>query len=394
MNRAPARPPALSPIGGIQPPLPFTLLERGALSQSARGVVGCSRPAMPTDFLAFAARPRAARVRAIWPRRRGSVDCEKIPGRRKWARAEGDRILAAAARWNRTSGESVEIDRTDPRTGLLRTYRRPPRYGGHIGSAAMRVLTYLLDGDRNGCGYLYTTGMLFPAVAKIAADIGLGISTVYEALARLRSLGIISWVNRCARHIDDDGAMIMIQCSNLYTIHAPTEWIGWTDRDPSPVAVDIGAPAPIPDLVDQIAAASSAREKAQLYGMSDDGFSRIAARLWSEIADRHGRAGALFIEQPAGAGGAAGVDFPVIPPNAQTAITLAKTVDWVQPGAQSGRLVCGWTGISETESRRRLEIMRPHAAYCRPFLIQRFLSLDPIGYQRWISTEGGTDPPS
>jgi hypothetical protein len=70
--------------------------------------------------------------------------------------------------------------------------RRARGYGGALGSAAMRVLESLLFDFLN-----FRSGRLDPSYEGIARKTGLGRSTVAVALARLKELGIITWLRRC-----------------------------------------------------------------------------------------------------------------------------------------------------------------------------------------------------
>ena len=72
------------------------------------------------------------------------------------------------------------------------------RYGGTLGSAALRVLESLVFDFQN-----YKTGQLDPSYEAIATKTGLGRSTVAEALRRLRQFGLLHWVRRSAHDWKD-----------------------------------------------------------------------------------------------------------------------------------------------------------------------------------------------
>jgi hypothetical protein len=69
----------------------------------------------------------------------------------------------------------------------------PGRHGGCVGHAALQVLHSLIFDFLN-----HRTGRLDPSYAAIARKAGVCVRTVAAALKRLRELGILNWVRRCA----------------------------------------------------------------------------------------------------------------------------------------------------------------------------------------------------
>ena len=125
------------------------------------------------------------------------------------------------------------------------------RYGGSLGSAALRVLECLIFDFLN-----FATGRLDPGYAAIARKTGLGRSTVAVALARLKQLGIIHWVQRCCQDQDRAGRYMMRQETNAYAILPASQWRGYADTtipDP-PHPSTWGACPPLPPLVEQASA--------------------------------------------------------------------------------------------------------------------------------------------
>jgi hypothetical protein len=70
---------------------------------------------------------------------------------------------------------------------------QPGRHGGAVGPTALQVLHALIFDFLN-----HRTGRLDPSYQAIALKAGVCVRTVATALARLRELGILDWVRRCA----------------------------------------------------------------------------------------------------------------------------------------------------------------------------------------------------
>jgi hypothetical protein len=121
------------------------------------------------------------------------------------------------------------------------------RYGGTLGSACMRVLECLIFDFQN-----WNSGQLDPGYKAIAAKTGLGRSTVAEALARLRQLGIIHWIQRSAHHWHN-GKFQLKQITNAYMLLPPTQWHGvdLPPEPPSPNPGTWGDHPPLPDVMEQ-----------------------------------------------------------------------------------------------------------------------------------------------
>ena len=74
-----------------------------------------------------------------------------------------------------------------------RQTRRKDRHGGAVGHAALQVLHALIFDFLN-----YRSGRLDPSQATIARKANVCERTVATAIKRLRELGILNWVRRCA----------------------------------------------------------------------------------------------------------------------------------------------------------------------------------------------------
>ncbi len=165
------------------------------------------------------------------------------------------------------------------------------RYGGVLGSAAMRVLESLLFDFLN-----YTSGRCDPSYNALAAKTGLSRSTVAVALARLKKLRIIHWVRRCAEQIIE-GRFELRQETNAYAVLPASHWLGFEDW-PDTIAPDRGTwgdHPPLPSVLgqaleDRKAGASLASTVRALELDPDDMLSRALARLAQKIAAREAKA--------------------------------------------------------------------------------------------------------
>jgi len=156
---------------------------------------------------------------APWPVHRDSKTGRKSFA--KISRREATTLFHKANRWN-----SAHIH--------YRADGRPARYGGCIGSAGIRVLHSLIFDFLN-----YDTGRLDPSYEAISRKTGLGRSTVADALAWLKSLGIIAWDRHYSEYEQEDGGTLRKQETNAYAIRPPSMWRGYTDPRPN-----VPTPAP------------------------------------------------------------------------------------------------------------------------------------------------------
>jgi hypothetical protein len=75
---------------------------------------------------------------------------------------------------------------------------QPGHHGGAVGHTGLAVLHALIFDFMN-----HRTGRLDPSYAAIAAKAGVCVRTVASALQRLKALGILNWVRRCAERWSD-----------------------------------------------------------------------------------------------------------------------------------------------------------------------------------------------
>src|SRR3954454_2599076 len=114
---------------------------------------------------------------------------------------------AALALWHRAR----EFDQQTHKAGMR---------GGAIGPSGLQVLHVFLFDFLN-----YNTGRLDPSYAAIARKANLCERTVADALKRLHSLRIITWMRRCNEQWIN-GRYVRKQQTNAYCI-LPTGWLGY-----------------------------------------------------------------------------------------------------------------------------------------------------------------------
>ena len=113
---------------------------------------------------------------------------------------------------------------------LDRGTHQPGRHGGAVGPTALAVLHALIFDFLN-----HRTGRLDPSYAAIAAKAGVCVRTVATALTRLRELGILNWVRRCAESWRD-GRFVLEQETNAYAVLPESQWRGYRAPPEPPAA--------------------------------------------------------------------------------------------------------------------------------------------------------------
>jgi hypothetical protein len=88
-----------------------------------------------------------------------------------------------------------------------RNTRRKDCHGGAVGHAALQVLHAMIFDFLN-----YASSRLDPSYAAIARKADVCERTVATALKRLRELGILNWVRRCAESWRD-GRFVLGPCA-------------------------------------------------------------------------------------------------------------------------------------------------------------------------------------
>ena len=168
-----------------------------------------------------------------------------------------------------------------------RQTRKAGKHGGAVGHTALKVLETLLFDFLN-----YTTGRLDPSQAAIARKANVCPRTVANAIKRLRDLGILNWVRRCAESWKD-GRFVLEQETNAYAVLPATQWRGYRPpmEMPPPHSDTWGATPPLPSLVAQAAAeqqhGGSLRSMAGILDADpSDGLAMALARLARSIEAR------------------------------------------------------------------------------------------------------------
>ena len=161
-----------------------------------------------------------------------------------------------------------------------RATHQPGQHGGAVGHTALQVLHSLIFDFLN-----HRTGRLDPSYAAIASKAGVCVRTVATALQRLRELGILNWVRRCAERWQD-GRFVLAQETNAYGLLPETQWRGYRPpaEPPGPAPGTWGEPAPMPSVLAQ--AALESRQGGDLRAVvhaleaePKDGLAAALARL-------------------------------------------------------------------------------------------------------------------
>jgi hypothetical protein len=149
-------------------------------------------------------------------------------------------------------------------------------HGGALGHAGLAVLHALIFDFLN-----HRTGRLDPSYAGIAAKAGVCVRTVATALQRLRELGILNWVRRCAERWAD-GRFVLEQETNAYAVLPESQWRGYRppQEPPGPAPGTWGDPPPMLSAVAQAALEGDLAGKVQaLASDPKDGLAAALARL-------------------------------------------------------------------------------------------------------------------
>ena len=123
-------------------------------------------------------------------------------------------------------------------------------HGGAVGPSALQVLHTLIFDFLN-----YRSGRLDPSYAAIARKANVCERTVATAIQRLKTLGILNWVRRCAESMRD-GRYVLEQETNAYAVLPASQWRGYREPPdaPPPAAGTWGDHPPLPPLLAQAVA--------------------------------------------------------------------------------------------------------------------------------------------
>jgi hypothetical protein len=153
---------------------------------------------------------------------------------------------------------------------------QPGHHGGAVGHTGLAVLHALIFDFLN-----HRTGRLDPSYAAIAAKAGVCVRTVASALQRLKALGILNWVRRCAESWQD-GRFVLEQETNAYAVLPESHWRGYRApaEPPTPAAGTWGDPPRVLSAVALAALEADLAGKVQaLASDPKDGLAAALARL-------------------------------------------------------------------------------------------------------------------
>jgi len=166
-----------------------------------------------------------------------------------------------------------------------RSTHEPGHHGGAVGHTGLAVLHALVFDFAN-----FRTGRLDPSYAAIAAKAGVCVRTVATALQRLKALGILNWVRRCAERWQD-GRFVLEQETNAYAVLPESQWRGYRPpQEPpaSPWPDTWRATPPMPSALAQAALEGDLAGKVQvLAGDPKDGLAAALARLGQAFLARN-----------------------------------------------------------------------------------------------------------
>jgi hypothetical protein len=154
----------------------------------------------------------------------------------------------------------------------------PGHHGGAVGHTGLAVLHALIFDFLN-----HRTGRLDPSYAAIAAKAGVCVRTVASALQRLKALGILNWVRRCAERRAADGRFVLEQETNAYAVLPESQWRGGYRaplEPPGSASGTWGEPAPMLSAIAQATLENDLAGKVQaLASDPKDGLAAALARL-------------------------------------------------------------------------------------------------------------------
>jgi hypothetical protein len=162
-----------------------------------------------------------------------------------------------------------------------RQTRRKAHHGGAVGPSALQVLHTLIFDFLN-----FRSGQLDPSYAAIARKANVCERTVATAIQRLKALGILNWVRRCAESRREDGRFVLEQETNAYAVLPASQWRGYREPPevPPPTPGTWGDHPPLPSLLAQAAAERQAGGTMQgMIGILDSDPSDMLAMALARL---------------------------------------------------------------------------------------------------------------
>jgi hypothetical protein len=171
----------------------------------------------------------------------------------------GPKTYAAYPVWSDSTTKEIKFQPL-PKKVATRLYHRARDFdrktnkagchGGAVGHTALKVLEALIFDFLN-----YASGQLDPSYEQIARKANVCVRTVTNALRRLKELGILNWMRRCAETWQD-GRFVLEQETNAYAVLPPSQWRGYKEPpEPQPPAPGTwGDHPPLPSVLAQAAA--------------------------------------------------------------------------------------------------------------------------------------------
>lgn len=169
---------------------------------------------------------------------------------------DGPKTYAAWPVWSESTTTEVQFQRMPKKVATRlwhrardfdRKTKRKDCHGGAVGHTALQVLHTLIFDFLN-----YASGQLDPSYAAIARKANLCERAVANALRRLKELGILHWVRRCAESWRD-GRFVLEQQTNAYAVLPPSQWRGYKEspEPPAPMSGTWGDHPPLPSQIEQ-----------------------------------------------------------------------------------------------------------------------------------------------
>ena len=155
---------------------------------------------------------------------------------------------------------------------------QPGRHGGRLGRVALAVLHSLVFDFWNS-----STGRLDPSLAAIAKAAGVCRRSAVNGLARLKAVGVLTWLRRCIEDYDQAGRFCLKQETNAYSLLPESAWHGYSAPPsmPRPHPGEWGAAPRLPGAMEAASQALAAGEdrRGVIAALATDPRDPLAAAL-------------------------------------------------------------------------------------------------------------------